>query len=300
MAFVEGNRFRMGSNQFYPEEAPVTEVEVGAFWIDKYPVSNADFARFVRETGHTTVAESAPCPEDFPGADPDLLVPGSLVFQGTSAPVPLDDWTRWWSYVSGADWQHPEGPRSALESRGGHPVVHVGYEDAGAFATWAGKDLPTEAEWEYAARGGLDQATYAWGDDPSPGSQIMLNRWFGEFPWQNSSPHRYRRTSPVGAFAPNGFGLFDVCGNVWEWTKDAWTASHEGAAATTAAASRSCCSPTHSDSAAAEEVRKVIKGGSHLCAPSYCLRYRPAARQGQTIRSSSSHLGFRCVSRSSV
>jgi formylglycine-generating enzyme len=276
--------FRMGSENFYPEEAPVREMAVGDLLVDEHPVTNAAFRRFVKATGHITIAECAPDQAEFPTAKPDELVPGSLVFTPTAGPVPLDAWTRWWRWVPGADWRHPEGPSTTLHGRELHPVVHVGYEDALAYAEWSGLRLATEAEWEYAARGGLDQATFAWGDDPEPNGKVMTNRWYGQFPWENLHPHGFQRTSPVKRFPANGFGLYDVTGNVWEWTSTAWN---------TAPASMGCCAPNAS--ALREEDRRVIKGGSHLCAPSYCLRYRPAARQGQAVRSSTSHVGFRCV-----
>jgi formylglycine-generating enzyme required for sulfatase activity len=290
---VPGGEFRMGSDRFYPEEGPVRTAVVADLEVDEHPVTNAAFRRFVKATGYVTGAELPPDPEDFPDADPAELVPGSLVFQRTSGPVPLDDWTRWWRWVPGANWRHPEGPGSTLHGRELHPVVHVGYEDAAAYAAWAGRRLPTEAEWEHAARGGLDQAIYAWGDDPEPGGRIMANRWFGRFPWENLSPHGFDRTSPVKRFPANGYGLYDVAGNVWEWTSSGWTTSPDAGEAPDEAA-HGCCAPQLPS--LTEHVRRTIKGGSHLCAPSYCLRYRPAARQGQEVRSSTGHLGFRCVS----
>jgi formylglycine-generating enzyme required for sulfatase activity len=290
---VPGGAFRMGSDRFYPEEAPVRTAVVSDLWVDEHPVTNAEFRRFVKATGHVTAAERSLEPVDFPGADSSDLVPGSLVFRPTGGPVPLDDWTRWWHWAPGADWRHPEGPGSTLHGRDRHPVVHVGLEDAVAYAAWADRRLPTEAEWEHAARGGLDQATYAWGDDPEPHGRIMANRWFGRFPWENLSPHGFERTSPVKRFPANGYGLYDVTGNVWEWTATGWPhVSDEPVEAT-----HGCCAP-HAERPPAlnEHVRQTIKGGSHLCAPSYCLRYRPAARQGQEVRSTTGHLGFRCVS----
>jgi formylglycine-generating enzyme len=288
--FVPGGKFRMGSDRFYPEEAPVRTVSVPDLEVNEHPVTNAAFRRFVKATGHVTVAERPPDGREFPGADPADLVAGSLVFRPTDGPVPLDDWTRWWHWVPEADWRHPEGPGSTLHGRELHPVVHVGHEDAAAYAAWAGRRLPTEAEWEHAARGGLDQATFAWGDDPAPAGRVMANRWFGRFPWENLHPHGFDRTSPVKRFPANGFGLYDVAGNVWEWTSTGWP----DAGKEPAEAAHGCCAP-HAP-ALDEHARRVIKGGSHLCAPSYCLRYRPAARQGQEVRSSTGHLGFRCVS----
>jgi len=317
MVLVPGGTFLFGSMAFYPEERPVRPADVGPRWVDETPVTNAAFRRFVRDTGYLTIAERAPDPADFPGADPTDLVPGSQVFTGTTRPVPLNDWTQWWSWVRGADWRHPEGPGSTLNGRDLHPVVHVGYEDALAYADWIGKQLPTETEWEHAARGGLQQATYPWGDEFTPQGKVMANTWHGRFPFENTSPHGFVRTSPVRAFRPNGFGLYDVAGNVWEWTDSPWSDTHASADESVARpdgranllaghqvgdarhpvgehqAGASCCAPQRP--ALSEDDRRVTKGGSHLCAPSYCHRYRPAARQGQTVRSATSHLGFRCI-----
>jgi formylglycine-generating enzyme required for sulfatase activity len=297
MALVPGGVFRMGSTGFYAEEGPVVSAEVDSLWVDDHPVTNAEFRRFVADTGHVTVAEVPPDPGDFPGADPAMLVPGSQVFTPTPGPVPLDDWTRWWRWVPGANWCNPEGPGSSVHGRDLHPVVHVGLEDAVAYAEWAGKRLPSEVEWEHAARGGLEGATYAWGEQFMPSGQIMANTWHGQFPYQNLSPHGFTRTSPVMTFPPNGHRLYDVTGNVWEWTTTRWTSRHTGERAgrdqhdpqLTEAA---CCGP---HTALRESDRFVIKGGSHLCAPSYCHRYRPAARQAHGPRDTTSHVGFRCV-----
>ena len=299
MRFIAGGPFLMGSEDFYPEEAPVREERVDPFFIDVYEVTNAEYARFVRETGYVTVAERKPNPEDYPGAAPEALVAGSLVFHPTQGPVDLRDWTQWWSFVPGAQWRHPEGPQSSIDDRMTHPVVHIAYEDAQAYATWAGKALPTEAEWEFAARGGLNGARFVWGNEMYPGGKPAANTWHGEFPWQNLRIDGYERTSPVGAFPPNGYGLYDMAGNVWEWTCDWYTATH--------ARTRSCCSAQSPRSAMDASYdagqpqlripRKVLKGGSHLCAPSYCLRFRPAARSPQMIDTGMSHLGFRCVRR---
>ncbi|MET1037994.1 MAG: formylglycine-generating enzyme family protein [Aeromicrobium sp.] len=293
MARVPGGRFAMGSRDFYPEEQPVTEAVVADLWVDVHPVTNAEFRRFVADTGHVTVAERAPDPADFPDAHPADLVPGSLVFRRTPGPVPLDDWRQWWDWVPGADWRHPQGHGTTLHGLERHPVVHVAHEDAAAYAAWSGKRLPTESEWEHAARGGLEGATYAWGDEFMPRGHVMANTWHGPFPWRGERGTADGHTSAVASFAPNGYGLFDVTGNVWEWTASPWTASHAATDAVTPPA-HSCCAPAH-DGPVDETTRMVMKGGSHLCAPSYCHRYRPASRQGQTIRSTTSHLGFRCV-----
>jgi sulfatase modifying factor 1 len=287
MTLIRGGTFRMGSENFYPEESPVHEVEIGDFRIDEHPVTAAEFRRFVRETGYVTVAERPLDPADYPDADPELLVPGSLVFRKRDRPVPLNDVRSWWDYVPGAFWKRPGGPGTTINGRDHHPVVQVAYEDAEAYATWAGKELPTEAEWEFAARGGLDGAPFAWGDEHFPGGKPMANTWQGDFPWQNLNADGFEGTSPVGNFPPNGYGLYDMCGNVWEWTTGSFTSSH---------GQSPCCAPELLPGD--RFPRRVIKGGSHLCAPNYCLRYRPAARQGETIDTSTSHIGFRCIVRS--
>jgi sulfatase modifying factor 1 len=303
MVFVEGGTFLMGSNDFYPEEAPVHEVRVGPFRIDEHPVTVAEFRRFADATGHVTVAERPPDPGQYPDADPELLVPGSLVFHETAGPVDVRDYSNWWTYTPGASWRHPEGPASRVGGRERHPVTHVAFEDAQAYATWAGKELPTEAEWEFAARGGLEQAVFSWGNDFMPRGRVMANTWHGEFPWQNLRGGGFDRTSPVRSFPPNGFGLFDMAGNVWEWTVD-YFGRHPSQPGP-----HGCCGPSRSRAVTAQEsmvpgepgahiARRVIKGGSHLCAPNYCLRYRPAARQSEAVDTSTSHIGFRCVVRS--
>ncbi|MBB4664591.1 formylglycine-generating enzyme family protein [Conexibacter arvalis] len=300
MVWIPGGTFLMGSDDFYPEERPAHRVAVDGFWMDEHPVTVAAFRRFVKATGYRTVAEHAPDPADYPDADPALLVPGSLVFRQTDGPVPLDDLRRWWAWTPGADWRHPEGPGSTTHGRERHPVTHVAYEDAAAYAAWAGKALPSEAEWERAARGLLEGAVYCWGDEPHPRGKMMANTWQGAFPWRNDLTDGYLGTSPVKRFPPNGFGLYDMAGNVWEWTADLFAPRHRDGAA------GSCCVPRNprvtdhgasGDRPGAQIARRVIKGGSHLCAPSYCLRYRPAARQGEAVDSSTTHIGFRCVIR---
>ncbi len=302
MVWVPDGEFLMGSERFYPEEGPVRSVRLDGFWIDEHPVTVAEFRRFVKATGYVTLAERPPNPENYPDADPDLLHPGSLVFQKTAGPVDLRDVSNWWSYVLGANWRHPEGPASTLHGREHHPVTHVAAEDADAYARWAGKTLPTEAEWEYAARGGLDGATYTWGEEFAPKGRTMANTWQGQFPWQNLLADGFEGTSPVKSFPPNGHGLSDMAGNVWEWTSDYYQATSTGPTP------QACCAPPNPHDGTAEVnpvagqpgvniPRRVIKGGSHLCAPNYCLRYRPAARQGEAIDTSTTHIGFRCIIR---
>jgi len=301
MKLIRGGAFLMGSDRHYAEERPVRRAEVGDFWIDEHPVTNRQFAEFVAATGHRTFAEIAPDPRDYPGMPPEMARAGSAVFVKAPTPTAPDDPAKWWAFAFGADWRHPLGPESSLEGLMDHPVVQVAYADALAYAKWAGKALPTEAEWEYAARGGVEGADYAWGEAFEPGGQPQANYWQGRFPWENTLADGYERTSPVGAFPANGFGLYDMIGNVWEWTTD-WYAAD---AAETA---RSCCGPPRARQAAESESydpatphvripRKVLKGGSHLCAENYCQRYRPAARHPQAIDSPTSHIGFRCIAR---
>lgn len=287
--FIPAGEFIMGSELFYPEERPLHKVEVAEFYMDKHLVTNAQFARFVTETGYCTFAELPPDPDLYPEADPAWLVPGSLVFTRPDSPVSLQDYRAWWSYVPGACWYHPEGPESSIISRADHPVVQVTFGDAMAYASWAGGMLPSEAQWEYAARGGLQGATYPWGEDFTPDGRFMANTWQGRFPWENLAEDGYEGTSPVMSYPPNGYGLFDVVGNVWEWTCSQYTSRHD------VTAPRSCCAMAARNPA---EERRVVKGGSHLCAPNYCLRYRPAARQGQTLDTATNHIGFRCIAQS--
>jgi sulfatase modifying factor 1 len=301
MVRIAGGSFLMGSESHYPEEAPVHQVEVTSFLIDRYPVTNAEFTKFVEETGYITWAERPARAEDYPGAKPEMLEPASVVFQKTAGPVDMNNVHNWWTYVRGANFRHPRGPESSIEGLAHHPVVHVGFEDAEAYAKWSGKELPTEAEWEFAARGGLEGATYSWGEEITPGGKQMANAWQGQFPYENLLEDGYEWTSPVGSFPPNGYGLYDMTGNVWEWTVD-WYQEHSKMQ------KQSCCGAlvnprggSRESSAAPGDrmriARRVMKGGSYLCAWNYCRRYRPAARMGQPIDTATCHLGFRCIVR---
>ena len=302
MRLIPAATFAMGSEHFYPEEAPVRTVRVDAFWLDETPVTNAQFASFVAETGYVSMAETPPDPADYSHLSPGMGKAGSAVFRSTSGPVDLSSPEQWWEYCFGANWKQPLGPDSSLGGLEDHPVVHIAYPDAEAFARWARKSLPTEAEWELAARGGLDRADFAWGNELAPGGQSMANYWHGLFPFANQAPDGWTRTSPVRSYPPNGYGLYDMVGNVWEWTSDWYAMPKPGQKAVAR-----CCVPANPrggtraqsfDPAALERIpRKVLKGGSHLCAANYCQRYRPAARHPETIDTSTSHIGFRCVRR---
>jgi len=300
MCCIKSGEFLMGSDRFYPEERPSRRVRVSRFWIDRGPVTNREFSLFVNATGYRTLAETVPDAADYPGIHADYANVGSLVFERSEGPVPLGDPSLWWSFCIGADWRHPTGPNSTIDDLLDHPVVHIAHHDALAYAAWVGKSLPTEAEWEYAARGGLHGADYSWGGELAPGGAILANYWRGRFPFSNLREDGGYRTTPVGSFPPNGYGLFDMIGNVWEWTDDWW-----GQATIPVSP---CCvmdNPRGGTSEGSRDLtmpdirigRKTIKGGSHLCAPNYCQRYRPAARSAQMIDSSASHLGFRCVLR---
>ncbi|MHA4844928.1 formylglycine-generating enzyme family protein [Flavitalea antarctica] len=305
MVLITGGSFNMGSESFYPEEKPIHKVTVSSFYIDKYTVTNRQYQKFVDETGYITVAERPLNADDFPGIKPELLAPGALIFKKANGPVNLKSYYNWWAWMPGTNWKHPKGPESNISGMEDHPVVHVAYEDVESFAKWAGKELPTEAEWEFAARGGLEGMNFTWGNEDTQLTQPMANTWQGEFPYQNLLVDKYEGTSPVGSFEPNGYGLFDMAGNVWEWTSD-WYVKHLDESAEKV---KSCCttsvnprvtSPDESFDLAQPDIkipRKVVKGGSHLCAPNYCLRYRPAARQPQMIDTGMTHIGFRCVVR---
>jgi sulfatase modifying factor 1 len=295
----------MGSDRHYPEEGPAHRVHVDGFWIDRAPVTNSEFAVFVDETNYRTLAERAPNPADYPGIQPEMMRAGSLVFSPPGHSVGFDDPFAWWRFEFGADWKHPYGPASSIDGFEAHPAVHIAYEDAQAYAAWAGKSLPTEAEWEFASRGGLEGADYAWGDTFEPNGRPLANYWQGEFPHQNLLTDGYARTSPVGAFPPNGFGLHDMIGNTWEWTSDWFQPGHQGE---NRDGPKACCVPRNPRGGRSEDSydlctpdiaipRRVLKGGSHLCAPNYCQRYRPAARYPQPVDTSTSHVGFRCAIR---
>ena len=300
MVWIPGGDFLMGSNNHYREEAPAHEVSVNGFWMDQFAVTNAQFARFVDATGYVTSAERPPNPADYPGAKPEMLVPASVVFQKPRQRVDLRNHYNWWTYVPHANWRHPEGPESSIEGRADHPVIHVAFEDVEAYVKWVGKELPTEAEWEFAARGGLAGAAFAWGDKFAPEGKLMANTWQGDFPVENLMLDGFERTAPVGSFPPNGYGLYEMTGNVWEWTTD-WYQEHSQI-------SHSCCGSVGPKDGQREKsydpatpeikiARKVMKGGSYLCAPNYCRRYRPAARMAQPVDTSTCHLGFRCIVR---
>ncbi len=300
MVRIPDGAFLMGSDRHYPEEAPAHKVAVKGFWIDAHTVTNAEFKRFVEATGHVTLAERPANPDDYPGPDPAMLVPSSVVFRKTDGPVDMRNPHNWWTYQPGANWRHPRGPGGSLQGLWAHPVVHVAFEDAEAYAKWVGKELPTEAEWEYAARGGLEGKEYCWGDEFKPDGKSMANTWQGQFPWQNLLEDGYEWTAPVGSFPPNGYGLYEMAGNVWEWTTD-WYQEH-------GKITHACCTLDNPRGGKMDESydprtpqvripRRVMKGGSHLCAPNYCHRYRPAARMAQPIDTATSHLGFRCIVR---
>jgi formylglycine-generating enzyme required for sulfatase activity len=303
MLWITGGQFLMGSDAHYPEESPAHQVSVSGYWMDATAVTNADFQAFVAQSGYITLAERPLDPRQFPGASREMLVPGGLVFHKTPRRVNLGNFRNWWSYTPGACWRHPEGPGSSIAARKDHPVVQIAFEDALAYASWAHKELPTEAEWEFAARGGLDGAEFAWGNEFTPDGGHLANTWQGEFPWQNLCLDGFEGSAPVKSFPPNAYGLFEMTGNVWEWTTDWYRDRHKKPSL-----HQACCAPLNPHGPSVEHSfdpcmpkiripRKVIKGGSFLCAPNYCRRYRPAARYAQMIDTATCHIGFRCIVR---
>lgn len=286
LVWIPAQTTMLGSDEHYPEEAPAHEVTVDGFWIQRHQVTNAQFGAFAEATGYVTVAERPLDPADHPGAPVENLQPGSMVFRRTPGPVDLRHLSQWWTWTPGACWNHPRGPRSSLRGREQYPVVHIAFEDAAAYANWAGLALPTEAQWEVAARGGLAHAAYTWGPEPERPGEPLANYWHGEFPYLPDSG--YGQSTPVGSFPANAYGLSDMAGNVWEWTADFYTATRD---------SHSCCAADSydPDQPGTPVARRVIKGGSFLCADSYCRRYRPAARRPQAVDTGMSHIGFRCV-----
>jgi sulfatase modifying factor 1 len=300
MIWIPGGTFLMGSDVAYPEEAPAHEVTVSGFWIDKFQITNRRFQRFVRDTGHVTLAERVPVAEDYPGAEPEMLIAGSVLFKQPRGPIDMSNHYNWWAWSKGANWRHPEGPGSSTKGKDDYPVLHVAWEDVEVYAKWAGKAIPTEAEWEVAARGGLEGKEFAWGDELAPKGKMLANYWQGEFPLKNLALDGFERTAPVGSFPPNGYGLYDMIGNAWEWTADWYSGQHEVA--------HSCCSPNlvnplggsregsvDPNDPGAAIPRKVLKGGSFACAENYCRRYRPAARMAHPVDTGTNHISFRCI-----
>lgn len=309
MVWIPGGQFQMGTNdpQAQANERPAREVRVDGFWMDTTPVTNRQFQAFVDATGYVTTAEQSidweelkkQLPEGTAKPPDEMLQPGSLVFSATAGPVNLRDYRQWWHWVSGADWRHPEGPQSSIADRPDHPVVQVSWFDAQAYAEWADKRLPTEAEWEYAARGGHPHTRFIWGDRFMKDDRFQANTWTGHFPYDNDQADGYGSTSPVRSFPANGYGLYDMAGNVWNWCRDLYAYDvHARAAATT---DRSCCDNpqgperSYDPMEPSAPVKHVIKGGSFLCHVDYCESYRPSARRGNTPDSAASHIGFRCV-----
>jgi formylglycine-generating enzyme required for sulfatase activity len=291
MVWIPGGAFLRGSEDGQPDERPVREIAVDGFWMDRAEVTNEQFEKFVRATGYVTMAERKPDPKDFPGAPPENLVAGSVVFTPPDHEVPLDNHFIWWRYVPGANWRHPEGPSSTIAGRERHPVVHVCWFDAAAYAAWAGKRLPTEAEWEYASRGGAQQKPYVWGDEQAPGGRWLGNIWQGRFPVTNDLGDGFRVTAPVGSYPANGYGLFDLAGNVWEWCQDWYLPDYYELAPR-----RNPPGPdTSHDPNEPGVPKRVQRGGSFLCNDVYCSGYRPAARMKTSPDTGLSHSGFRCA-----
>ena len=287
----------MGSSEStFGDARPWHKTYVDGFWMDKSEVTNAEFTRFVKATGYVTVAERKPRAEDFPTAPPENLVAGSIVFTPPDHPVALNDHFQWWSYVKGANWRHPSGPLSSIKGRENHPVVHIAYEDALAYCKWAGKRLPTEAEYEFAERGGLDRKPYAWGDEFRPNGKFMANTYQGHFPDKNTGEDGYVTTAPVASFPPNGYGLYDLSGNVWEWTSDWYRPDYYKTLADKEEVARNPQGPNDSfDPGEPGVAKKVHRGGSFLCTDQYCSRYMVGGRGKGEPDTGTNHLGFRCV-----
>ena len=307
MVWIPGGEFSMGTDDPtkmrcegaghdpMPDARPIHRVAVDGFWMDATEVTNEQFERFVNAADYVTVAERKPKPEDFPGAPPELLVPGSIVFTPTPGPVPLDNYVAWWRYEPGANWRHPEGPKSDIQGRGKFPVVHVSYEDATAFAKWAGKRLPTEAEWEFAARGGAEGKPFAWGDELKPGGKWMANIFQGQFPVKDTGADGFVGVAPVAQIFPNGYGLYDLAGNVWEWCAD-WYRPDYYEELAKAGVARNPQGPADSfDPSEPGVPKRVQRGGSFLCSDQYCTRYMVGSRGKGEPSSAANHIGFRCV-----
>lgn len=297
MVWIPGGSFTRGSdNPVLRDARPIHEVTVDGFWLDRTTVTNEQFARFVRATGYITVAERTPDAKDFPGAPPENLVAGSLVFTPTPRPVSLHNHLQWWRYVKGADWRHPEGPDSNLHGRENYPVLQVAWEDAVAYAEWSGKRLPTEAEFEYAARGGLENKKYTWGDELKPHGRWMANIWQGQFPYKNTAEDGHKAAAPVGSFPANGYGLHDMAGNVWQWCADWYRHDYYS---TLAAGTQPVVNPqgpeSSHDPSEPGVAKRVMRGGSYLCTDQYCTAYEVGARGKGAADSGTNHLGFRCV-----
>jgi formylglycine-generating enzyme required for sulfatase activity len=307
MVWIPGGEFSMGAEKsgdsicsvgMNPagDAGPVHRVYVDGFWMDAADVTNDEFEKFVKATGYVTIAEKAPTKEEFPTAPPENLVAGSVVFTPPPQPVPLDDHYQWWSYVKGADWRHPEGPQSSIKGRGNYPVVQVAYPDAVAYAKWAGKRLPTEAEWEFAARGGLSGKTFAWGDEFKPKGKHMANTYQGQFPVKDSGEDGFVGIAPVKSFPPNGYGLYDMAGNVWQWCSDWYRPDYYLRLAATGGVTRNPQGPESPfDPAEPTEKKRVQRGGSFLCTDQYCTRYMVGTRGKGEVTSAANHIGFRCV-----
>jgi sulfatase modifying factor 1 len=306
MVWIPGGEFSMGAQdprgvpeggmQSMEDARPIHRVYVDGFWLDRTDVTNDEFARFVRATRYITVAERKPRPEDYPGAPPENLVAGSVVFAPPDHPVALNDHYQWWKYVAGANWRHPLGPGSNIKGKERYPVVHIAYEDAEAYAKWAGKRLPTEAEWEFAARGGLSGALYSWGNDFRPQGKWMANTHQGSFPVNDEGDDGFKGIAPVAQFPPNGYGLYDMGGNIWQWTSDWYRPDYYTQLAAQGGVARNPHGPDSSyDPSEPDQQKRVMRGGSFLCTSQYCSRYLVGSRGKGEISSGSNHLGFRCA-----